>query len=374
MKHIAIIQNIGWGTYNFRKDLISYFIQKGYKVSVFTKFDEYIPQLQALGCECFPLENMNLKGLNPFQDLKLTFEYYTLFKKHHIDFALLYTPKVTIYASIAAQFSKTKSIATINGLGTVFNPNQSSFIQKIVVSLYRFAFRKSPITFFQNTDDRSFFLEKKIINSIEKTLVVKGSGIDLQRFYPKQYDENKNTIVFAFAARMLVEKGIYEYIDAARRVKAKFQDQVQFAIIGSTSFFPGNIDQEKILNAEKDQVVSFWGGTDNMSETLDRVDVLVLPSYYREGVPRILIEGLSKGLPIITTNNVGCKETVEENKNGYLVNIKDVNSLEKAFIKMTMLSPRERIQMGHYSRHKATTECANEIIFQKYDEYIEKLS
>ncbi len=374
MKHIAIIQNIGWGTYNFRKDLITYFIQKGHKVSVFTKFDDYVPQLKALGCECYPLENMNLKGLNPIQDLKLTYEYYTLFKKNKIDFALLYTPKVTIYASIAAQFSKTKSIATINGLGTIFNPNQSSFIQKIVINLYRFAFRKSPITFFQNTDDRAFFLEKKIIPSIDKTLVVKGSGIDLQRFYQKQYDEHKEKIVFAFAARMLIEKGIYEYIDAATKVKAKYGDQVEFAIIGSTSFFPGNIDQEKILYAEKNKIISFWGGTDNMSETLNQVDVLVLPSYYREGVPRILIEGLSKGLPIITTDNVGCKETVDENKNGFLVKIKDVDSLENAFLKMLSLSPKERIDMGMYSRNKATTECANEIIFDKYEEFIEKLS
>ena len=374
MKHIAIIQNIGWGTYNFRKDLITYFIQKGHKVSVFTKFDDYVPQLKALGCECYPLENMNLKGLNPIQDLKLTYEYYTLFKKNKIDFALLYTPKVTIYASIAAQFSKTKSIATINGLGTIFNPNQSSFIQKIVINLYRFAFRKSPITFFQNTDDRAFFLEKKIIPSIDKTLVVKGSGIDLQRFYQKQYDEHKEKIVFAFAARMLIEKGIYEYIDAATKVKAKYGDQVEFAIIGSTSFFPGNIDQEKILYAEKNKIISFWGGTDNMSETLNQVDVLVLPSYYREGVPRILIEGLSKGLPIITTDNVGCKETVDENKNGFLVKIKDVDSLENAFLKMISLSPKERIDMGMYSRNKTTTECANEIIFDKYEEFIEKLS
>jgi len=316
---------------------------------------------------------MNLKGLNPIEDLKLTYEYYQIFKKHQIDFALLYTPKVNIYASIAAQFSNTKTIVTVNGLGTVFNPNQSSWVQKVVVALYRFALRKSPITFFQNTDDRQFFIEKKIISSIEKTKIVKGSGIDLTIFYQKKYSTNSESIVFAFAARMLVEKGIYEFIDAAEQVRNKYPTQARFVVIGSTSFFPGNIDEEKIKKAETDQIVEFWGGTDNMTETLNEVDVLVLPSYYREGVPRILIEGLSKGLPIITTNNVGCKETVDEGKNGYLVNIQDAKSLEDAFVKMIQKTSEERIEMGKYSRYKAETECANEIIFQSYSDLINQL-
>ena len=136
------------------------------------------------------------------------------------------------------------------------------------------------------------------------------------------------------------------------------------------SFNLENIDEEKISLAEKEGIITFWGGTDNMSATLDKVDVLILPSYYREGVPRILIEGLSKGLPLITTHNVGCKETVDDGINGYLIETKNSLQLAEAMTKMIQLSVEERIQMGHASRRKAENECAEDIIFQEYENIV----
>ncbi len=369
MKTIAVIANVGWSVYNFRHGIIKYFLDKGYKVIVFTKFDSYIIKLEELGCQCIPLKRMDFKGMNPFNDVLLTFGFYRLFKTHKIDVALFYTPKVNIFGSIAARYSKTKYIPTINGLGTIFNPNQNIVIQKIVTSLYRIALFKAPKVIFQNSDDRDFFLEKKIIATIDKTIVVKGSGVNLNDFYQKKYLPNQSNLVLAFAARLLKEKGIFEFIEAASIVKKTYPN-IEFAIIGSSNFFPGNIDEEKISEAEKNGIISFWGGTDNMSATLDKVDVLILPSYYREGVPRILIEGLSKGLPLITTHNVGCKETVDDGINGYLIETKNSLQLAEAMTKMIQLSVEERIQMGHASRRKAENECAEDIIFQEYENIV----
>ena len=369
MRTIAIVSNIGWTVFNFRKGIIKYFLARNYKVIVFTKFDDYIPQLKELGCECYDLKRMDFKGMNPLNDVFLTFEFYRLFKTHKVDAALFYTPKVNIFGSIAARYSKTKYIPTINGLGTIFNPNQNKLIQKVVIWLYQFALKKASKVIFQNLDDRDFFVEKNIISNTSNTIVVKGSGVNLNDFYQKKYDYKNSHLVFAFAARLLKEKGIFEFIEAARIVKKSFPT-IECAIIGSSNFFPGNIDEEKISLAEKEGIITFWGGTDNMSGTLDKVDVLILPSYYREGVPRILIEGLSKGLPLITTHNVGCKETVDHGINGYLIETKNSLQLAEAMTKMIQLSVEERIQMGHASRRKAENECAEDIIFQEYENIV----
>lgn len=365
---IAFVANVGWSIYNFRKDIIKYFIDRGYKVIVITKFDQYIGKLEEMGCECIDLKRMDFKGKNPLNDLLLIFEFYKIFKKIKIDYALLYTPKANIYASIAARFSSTACIPTINGLGTVFNPEQKVWVQKVVTLLYKFAFGKSKTIFFQNNDDMHFFVRKGIINENKNIKVVKGSGVNTDIFYQKKY-EIKDHIVFGYAARMLKEKGIFEFIQAATHIKLKFPNMV-FAIIGASSFSPGNIDEKQIAIAEENGIVTYWGATDEMYLTLDNVDILVLPSFYREGIPRILIEGLSKGLPIITTNNVGCRETVEEGKNGFLIPIKNAIALEEAMLKMISMSHEQRVVMGNASREKALREFENDFIFSEYAKVI----
>jgi glycosyltransferase involved in cell wall biosynthesis len=144
-------------------------------------------------------------------------------------------------------------------------------------------------------------------------------------------------------------------------------------LLGPVGDNPSAVSLEIINGYHKQGVIDYWGVSDNMSDTLNKVDVMVLPSYYREGVPRVLIEGLSKGLPIITTNNVGCRETVDNLKNGYLVPIKDTKALASAIEKMIGILPEDRLAMGKHSRQKAITECDETLNHQRYIEVIKKL-
>jgi len=372
MKNIAIVSNTSWYVYNFRKGFLSELIRLGYNVFVVSPKDKFIKEIEEIGCVFIELKKIKNKGKNPLQEMLLTLELIKNFKKNKIDFALFYTPKINIFGSIATKFSKTKGIATINGLGFVFNEGQSKFLQKIVRSLYGFAFSGLPAIFFQNEDDKEFFIQSKIIRSKQQVYVVKGSGVNLTEFYQKTNFSPSVPITFLLSARLIKEKGINEYFEAAKIVKHKYPN-TNFALLGVKADNPSAIPIETVKKLNAEGIIDYWGSSDNMSATFDKVDVMVLPSYYREGIPKVLIEALSKGLPLITTNNVGCKETVDDGKNGYLIPVKNIDALVVAMEKIINLSPEQRLQMGNYSRQKAVAEFDEKENHQQYINVIKKI-
>ncbi|MGG9970602.1 glycosyltransferase family 4 protein [Ferruginibacter sp. SUN002] len=372
MKNIAIVSNTSWYVYNFRKGFLSELIQLGYGVFVIAPKDKFVKEIEEIGCTFIELKQIQNKGKNPFQEMLLTLELKKYFKKNKINFALFYTPKINIFGSIATKFSKTKGIATINGLGFVFNEGQSKLLQGIVKKLYGFAFSGLPAVFFQNEDDKEFFIQSKIIKSNQQVYVVRGSGVNLAEFYQKTNFTSTSQITFLLSARLIKEKGIGEYLEAAKIIKQKYPN-ANFALLGVVADNPSAIPIEIVKQLNAEGIIEYWGSTDNMSVTFDKVDVMVLPSYYREGIPKVLIEALSKGLPVITTDNVGCKETVDDGKNGFLIPVKSVDALVSAMEKIINLSPEQRIEMGKYSRQKAIQEFDEKNNHQQYIDVIRKI-
>ncbi len=370
MKTIAVISNTTWSIVNFRKGLIVDLVANGYKVIALGPPDYFSPQVAELGCKYIPLQKLDQSGTNPINDLSLIGEFRKIFKSQNVDYAILYTIKPNVYGSLATFGIKTKTLATVNGLGYTFY--KKGIFKAVIKMLYRVAFSKASRVIFQNPDDQQFFIENSLVKK-EKTLNVKGSGVDLEQFRQNPtFRADSDKLIFMMSARLVKEKGILEYYEAAKTVKTKYPN-IQFLLYGIASNNPSSLSVEDVKKLSEEGEVDFKGVTLKMSDTLESIDVLVLPSYYREGIPRVLLEGLSKGLPLITCDSVGCKETVENGKNGYLVEPKSADALAEAIIKMIEIPADKRKEMGSYSRKKAETEFSEKKIISTYIEEIENL-
>jgi len=355
INNIAIVSNTSWSLYNFRKGLLQKLIINGFNVFAIAPRDEFVLEIEALGCIFIELKNINNKGKNPLEDILLTLELRKIFKVNKLNFCFFFTPKINIYGCFATKFTNIKVIATINGLGFVFNEDQNKWLKLTVEKLYRLAFKNLEAIFFQNYDDKDYFLNNNIIDKNQHIVVVKGSGANLTEFDQKKNFNPNEKLVFLLSSRLIKEKGIYEYFEAAKNLKTKYP-LVTFALLGLQANNPSAIPIEVINKMQATNVINYWGVSNNMTTILNKVDVMVLPSFYREGIPKILIEALAKGLPIITTDNVGCRETVDDGKNGFLVEVKNSKALELAMEKMINMPHFELELMGNFSRNKAELE------------------
>ena len=350
-----MVSNTSWSIFNFRKGLLQRLIEAGYTVFAVAPKDKFVQEIEELGCTFIELKTINNKGKNPLEDILLTLELRKIFKSNKLNFCFFFTPKINIYGSIAAKFTQVKTVATINGLGFVFNEEQPIWLKSTVKKLYTIAFKNLLAIFFQNNDDKDYFLGLNIISKKQQIVVVKGSGANLIEFNQKKGFNESERLVFLLSARLIKEKGIYEYFDAAKKLKIKYPD-VTFALLGLQANNPSAIPLSVINTMHEQKIIDYWGVSDNMSAMLDNVDVMVLPSFYKEGIPKILIEALAKGLPIITTDNVGCRETVDDGKNGFLIEVKNSKALELAMEKMINMPHLELELMGNFSRNKAELE------------------
>ena len=364
MKTVAIISNTSWSLYNFRKPLIESIQKNGFKVCCIAPYDEFSARLQSeLNCEYIELKKLNAKGANLIQDLQLAIEFFSIFKKKSFDVIYSYTAKPNIYGNLGSFFHKNKIVNTVNGLGTGLATE--SFISKIMRLIYKIAFVKSNKVIFQNRDDENYFLEHNIVSK-NKTIVVNGSGVNTNEFLQiKHFTRTGDCLRFLLSARLVKEKGIIEYIEASKLIKKKYPN-VEMWMCGIEADNPSAISLSDLAILNKENTIQYLGAQHDMKRLLDTVDVLVLPSYYREGVPRILLEGLSKGLPLITTNGVGCKETIEDGKNGYQIEMKSIESLTAAIEKMILLPTEKRIEMAQNSREMAEKKFDVNIINQTY--------
>lgn len=365
---IAISSNTSWYLYNFRKNTILALIEEGYQVIAIAPQDEYSKKLSELGCEFIEI-SIDQGGTNPFRDVKTLFDFYKVYKTHSIDVVLNFTPKNNIYSTLAAHFNKTKAINNIAGLGVLFiNERLSS---KIVRFLYKISQCKASKLFFQNEDDRLLFLEKKIATSIP-TDRLPGSGVDLTRFmFSPAPDDGR--VRFLLIARMLYDKGIGQYVEAARALKTKYGDQVELQLLGFLhSNNPSAVSRQEMQAWVDEGIVNYLGTSDNVELDIAKVDCMVLPSYYREGVPKSLLEAGAMGKPIVTTDNVGCRETVDNGVNGYLCELRSSESLIEKLELIINKSHEERLAMGEKSRLKIQNEFDEQIVISKYLNAVKK--
>ncbi len=359
---IAISANTSWYLYNFRKNTIISLINDGYDVIAIAPEDEYSEKLTDLGCEFIDI-NIDQGGTNPVRDLKTLFGFYRIYKTKNIDVVLNFTPKNNIYSTLAAHFNNTKAINNIAGLGILFiNESMSSKIARL---LYRVSQSKASKLFFQNEDDRQLFLENKITTNVP-TDRLPGSGVDLSRFIlTPAPDDNK--VRFLLIARMLYDKGIQQYVDAARNLKQKYGTTVELCLLGFLDVNnPSAVSTGDMNSWVEEGIINYLGVSDNVEQEIAIVDCMVLPSYYREGVPKSLLEAGAMGKPIVTTDNVGCRETVDVGINGYLCEPRSSESLTEKLELIINMSHEQRLAMGLKSREKIQKEFDEKIVINKY--------
>lgn len=352
-KRILLIASFDGSLIRFRGDFIRSLVSQGYEVfgaaPSFT--DINATQLKELGAT--PLEfNLQRTGLNPLKDLKSIKELEQIIKKNNINLVFPYTVKPVIYGSIAANRCKVPVVSLITGLGYTFTglSTKAKLLQKFNETLYKFSIRKNKVIVFQNKDDYQLLLDRKVISKQQKVDFVSGSGINLDQFSFKEKRPTEK-VKFLFIARLIKEKGVALYIEAAKTLKKKYPKS-EFHLVGAPETSPTAISLD-VLNKEHEVGnIIYHGKKLIVDEDFHNTDVFVLPSYYREGLPRTSLEACACGSPIITTDSVGCRESVKDGVNGFLIEPQNLNALINP-MEYFITHPEKIKEMGINSRKYA---------------------
>ncbi len=356
-----IALNTAWNLVNFRSGLIHALVSHGYDVIAVAPTDEYAHQLAALGCRFVPLP-MDNKGTHPGRDLMLLSRFVRLMRKERPDVFLGYTVKPNVYGSLAAQVSGVPVINNVAGLGTVFI--KGGWLNLLVRSLYRVGLARSRIVFFQNEDDRQLFITGGLVDGA-LTDRLPGSGVDLKKFETAPLP-GRSQMRFLLIARMLWDKGVGEYVEAARLLRGRGLN-AEVCLLGFLDVQnPAAISKSQMDEWVAEGVVRYLGVSDNVCEEIAQADCVVLPSFYREGTPRTLLEAAAMARPIITTDSVGCRDVVDDGVNGFLCRPKDALDLADKMTRMIAMSHAEREAMGLRGRDKVEREFDEKIVIDKY--------
>jgi glycosyltransferase involved in cell wall biosynthesis len=366
---IVVVANTTWNIYNFRLPLLKTLEERGYQIVVIAPLDEHIIYLNDLqNGSHLPVHSLNRKGMSPFRDVLFLFELLRLYRREKPDLIIHYTIKPNIYGNIAAFLRGIPSICIVTGLGYSFIHN--GWIKKVTDALYRFSFLSAKKVLFENQDDRALFIENHLSREIQ-SVATKGCGVDTNYFQPQVRRRTDNRKVFIFIGRLLYDKGITEFVAAAR--KARLYDRnADFWVLGELDDDNlAAVSEELLTDWIETGVIKYYGNVSDIRPYVADADVVVLPSY-REGMPRAILEGLAMGKAVITTDAAGCRETVEEGKNGYLVPVKDVVKLTSVMEHFCDMSAEEIIKMGAISRQKAVGEFDQAIINQTIVQIVEQ--
>ena len=364
---IALILNDDFSMWHFRGGLIKALVSKGMEVCVIVPPGSYVSKLEAIGARCLPIA-MN-RFITPFQDLKLLFQLYKVFKSEKFDLAHNMTIKPNIFGTVAAKLAGIpRIVCLVSGIGYVFSDDFDSIKNKIIrviaIFLYRVALSISHKTWFQNQDDLDFFVRHKIITPA-KGIVIRSGGININEFSPSSVNseilERLRTelhldvdykCVVMVAARLIWSKGVREFIEASNLLKSAYPDWIFLMVCPQDPGSPDSVPKEYIDTHRSDNLIVIDYFRDDIKNLIALADIMVLVSYYREGVPRTLLEGLSMSKPIIASNSVGCKEVVEEERNGFLVPVKNSQKLVEK-LKLLMDDENKRQLFGKHSREIA---------------------
>lgn len=366
-KKIILSINTVWNVVNFRATLIQFLMDKNYEVFVLAQSDDYDQELSLLNVRFISLP-INSQKLSIFNDLKLLMLYIWYFYKIKPDIYLGYTIKPNLYGSIAANIFNIPVVNNINGLGKAFS--FEGLLSSFARYAYKFALKKSKTIFFQNQEDKDFFVSMRIADNFNACLLP-GSGVDLDAFNEDLFDKNSNqSFTFILIARLLKEKGIFEYIQAARLTLKDFPNTT-FLLMGIIDEKnPSSVCVNQIDDWQQEGIIDFLGAKDDVRPYIAQADCVVLPSYYNEGTPKCLLEAASMSKPIITTDWKGCRDTVDHGVNGLLCKPRDVQDLHSCFNKMINMSELDIQKFKFSSREKAKM-FDEKIVFKKYLESIE---
>lgn len=361
-KKIIFSANASWYLWNFRRNLMHELKSEGYDVIAMSSRDEYSDRIAA-EFSFVELRNLNRGGLNPFQDIALFIEYIIKYSRLKPDLVLNLTIKPNIYSSFACRILGIPAVSTVTGLGYAFS--RDNWLQQLVCALYRVAFSGVEKVMFQNPDDHALFVAKKLVRP-EKTELVPGSGVDTERFCVTPLPANRPGLRFLLIARMLRDKGILQYAEAAQSVKQSFPE-TEFILAGPIDMKnPACVSRDEIKQWEDAGAIRYIGPVDDVPAQMAQADCVVLPSWYREGIPKGMLEAMAMTRPIITTDVPGCRSVVQDGINGFLIQPRSTTALHDAMMRMITLSYDERTAMGNAGRAMAVSQFDQNIVFDAH--------
>jgi len=344
--HIAVVSNTCWYLFNFRLNLMLALQAAGHTVVAVAPDDVYAQRIRDAGVafEAVPISG---GGTHPVHELQSVLRLGAVFRRHRVDLVLSYTPKGNLYSALACIALRIPFLPNVSGLGRAFI--RKSLVTRVAKTLYRLTFGRAHRVFFQNLDDMAVFVDAGLVRAGQAERLP-GSGVDLSRFSPTPpVVRPAEAPVFLLVARMLWDKGVGEYVEAARSVRA-LHPGACFQLLGFLDVAnPSAIPRTQVEAWVAEGVVEYLGPTDDVRPFLVQADCVVLPSY-REGVPRTLLEAAATARPVITTDAPGCRDTVLDGETGFLCRPADAPDLAEKLLRFVALAPEERRAMGQRGR------------------------
>jgi glycosyltransferase involved in cell wall biosynthesis len=360
---IIISATTSWNLYNSRMNLARALKKRGHEVVLLSPRDEFTQFLLDEGFRWvhYPLQP---RGKNIIRELLSILFQARFYRREKPDLVNHFTPKGVIYGSIAAKLSGLPAIFnTITGLGFVYSGKATNFLMVMVTILYKISLKNTTVLF-QNPDDQNFFYENRIIDPAKSHLIL-GSGVDVERF--KVMPEPQGSPIVLLSARFVEEKGIRYFVEASRILRSRHTD-IRFVLVGRPEEDqPTSINLNEITRWVNEGLVEWWGWHNNMEQILPLAHICCLPTYYKEGIPKSLIEAAACGRPIIATNTPGCREIVHHDENGILIPPRDPEALADA-IALLAHDQVLRERMGRKSREIAAADFSMGQIIDRYFE------
>lgn len=368
MTKILIIANDESTILNFRCEIVSSFVKSGFDVTVCYPLAENTESIASLGCK---VENVNVSrhGTDILQDLKFVKDCKKLIHQYHPDIVLTYTVKPNIYASIACQSTKTPYLNNVTGLGSVLQ--NKGLLSSLILKLQKIGYRKSSCVFFQNVENRDKLKEAGVIGENTPTVILPGSGVNLEKQKYESFPPNDGVTRFVFVSRVRADKGYNEFFEAVQHIKQKYPN-TEFHVIG---WYEEEQLTPMVDKLHGEGVIIYHGKKlqEEVHEIEKNCNCLIHPTYH-EGMANVLLEAAATGRPVIATNIHGCMEAFEEGITGFGCKVKDARSLEEAIEKFINTPYEQQVEMGRRGREKMEKEFDRNLVAQKYIEMIHKVT
>lgn len=354
-----------------RKEIALAAQRAGWDVTVVCKDTGRRNEVEALGLKVLELP-INPTGENPLQELRTWWFLLTLYLKnrdaviHHVGL------KNILWGGLAAKMARVHGVVNaVSGLGAIFSGNKMGLMAKGILAFMRFSNKRKRVkVIFQNQEDKTLFLQRGVIDESQSEFI-KGSGVDLNVFkYVPEPDSE--TLKVVFSARMVREKGVIEVIKAAEILRKEYEGRIVFWLCGRLAVNVDAISREELDARCDGKYIKWLDFQKDMKSVLEQCHIMAFPSYYREGVPKSLIDACAVGRPIVTTNSIGCKDVVDDGVNGFLVPVKDSEALAKK-LRILFEDKELRVRMGKAAREKAEREFSIEEVIEKHLEIYNKI-
>lgn len=338
-------------------------IAEGHEVIVLAPVDKYISYTEMMReVNHIPMHHMHRNSINPINDLQLLFELIRIYRKVKPDLILHYTVKCNIYGGFAARLLRIPSVAVVSGVGHPMI--HKGWLNTLVKSLYRVTLPWHKKVIFENQDDKAFF-DAAGLTQPNQSVSIKGCGVDMDYFKPASEWRNGKGTTFTFVGRLIYDKGVREFIEAAQVIRKKHAN-VQFWLVGDIDEGnPSSVSNEDLMYWIRDPYIHYHGATDHVKTFFENSDCIVLPSYRGEGLPKVIMEAMAMERPVITTDTPGCREAVVNGVTGYLVSVQSTEAIVKAMEDFIRMDHAARIAMGKQGRMKALKEFDEKIIVEQ---------